>query len=78
MADGNGVQVYSVGLVRASACAPADTTRDEIERVVNLEHPTGIGSRWQISEDSMFSGGEPMPAPCDQNPDGRRHWLLNC
>lgn len=71
------IQPYAVGLVCASACAPSEATREEIEAAVNASHPTGISSRWHISEDKEFSGGQPMPCPCESNPD-RLHWLLNC
>jgi hypothetical protein len=43
--------------------------------VVNRSAPTGISSRWEISDDETFSGGEPHPAPCP-DADGRQHWLL--
>jgi hypothetical protein len=71
------VEVYAVGLVCASACAPVDATCEEIEAAVNLEHPTGISSQWRIAEDKQFSSGQPMPCPCESN-DDRQHWLLNC
>lgn len=71
------VVIYSVGLVAMSVCVADGVPREEIERIANARHPTGIGSRWQISEDTTFRGGEPMPAPCDQEPD-RKHWLVNC
>jgi hypothetical protein len=71
------IDVYSVGICCASACAPSAATREDVERAVNLTHPTGIRSRWTISDDPTFAGGEPMPHPCNMDP-GRRHWLLNC
>lgn len=72
-----GVQTYSVGLVCASACAPTDLSREDVERVVSLDHPTGLAHGWKISDDPTFRSGHPNPCPCDQNPD-RQHWLLNC
>ncbi len=71
------IEVYAVGICAASACAEKDTPREEIERVVNNFAPTGIESRWAISEDGHFANGEPMPAPCNNDPE-RQHWLLNC
>jgi hypothetical protein len=73
----SGVQVYSVGVVCASACAPVDMPREEVERAVNAQCPTGIASRWQISTDETFANGDPMPRECNSDP-GRQHWLLNC
>ena len=71
------VIVYAAGLISMSVCAASTATREEIENAVNASHPTGISSRWQISDDTTFASGEPMPAPCDQEPD-RQHWLVSC
>jgi hypothetical protein len=71
------VVVYAVGVVCASVCAPADWPREDVERAVNLDQPTGISSRWAISDDETFSGGEPNPSPCHDD-NTRLHWLLNC
>lgn len=71
------VQPYSVGICYASACAPWDATPEEIEQAVNLKHPTGLAHGWRISDEPTFSGGEPNPCDCNDNPD-RRHWLLSC
>lgn len=68
--------VYSAGLCFSSACAPKTMTRDEIERQVNERHPTGISSRWAVS-DEAFRDGSPNPSPCDGVED-RQHWLLSC
>jgi hypothetical protein len=72
------VYVYGTGLIYTSACAPADMPPGDIEIAVNTQHPTGISSRWAMSDDETFSTGEPNPAPCDQDPEGRHHYLLNC
>lgn len=71
------VQVYSVGLVCASACAPVSMSREDVEREVSLQRPTGLDHGWHISDDATFAGGEPMPNPCESDPE-RQHWLLNC
>lgn len=65
------------GICAVSVCAPKDTPRDEIEAWVNQESPTGISSPWAISEDD-FASGESNPCPCDQQPEERLHYLLNC
>lgn len=72
------VVIYSLGIVAASVCAPSDMDRDEIERQVNLESPTGIESSWAISDDETFADGTANGSPCEQKPDVRRHWLLKC
>ena len=73
----NSIEVYAVGLCCASVCAPASLPRGDVETMVNIMEPTGIGSGWQISEHATFKGGEPNPCPCQHNPE-RQHWLLNC
>jgi hypothetical protein len=71
--------IGSPGLVGVTVCAPKDTPRDEIESFVNAESPTGIDSPWAISdeEDPDFPTGL-NPCPCDQEPEARLHYLLNC
>lgn len=68
-------EAYSVGLVCVSVCS--DLPIEEVTERLNLEHPTGIDSRWALSEDKTFSGGEPMPCPCNEDPS-RTHYLFNC
>jgi hypothetical protein len=68
-------EVYSVGLVAMSVCS--DDTSEEIMRIANMEHPTGISSRWTLSDDSTFASGDPNPGPCEQDPS-RQHYLLVC
>ena len=65
------------GLCACSVCAPAAMQRDAVERAVNLQNPTGISSRWHISEDTHFATGETNPSPC-QDVANRTHWLLSC
>lgn len=77
MPDGE-VRVYACGLMLCSACAPAGMTPEQVAAAVNQEHPTGISSRWKVSSDPEFASGGPNPGPCDQEPDARRHWLMEC
>jgi hypothetical protein len=76
--DPDQVYVYAVGLVCTSACAPAGLSPEQVATAVNMESPTGIASAWTVSDDAEFADGTPHPAPCDQDPDGRRHYLLYC
>ncbi len=68
---------YNVGLMCLSICVPEDTDTKKIEAVANLRHPTGLDSRWAISEDKEFHGGQSNPCKCDDAP-ARKHYLLNC
>lgn len=70
--------IGSPGLVCVSVCAPKDTPTEDIEAWVNGECPTGISSAWAISDDAEFAAGQPNPCPCDQEPETRLHYLLNC
>jgi hypothetical protein len=72
------VCVYSSGLVVCSVCAPSSLTREQVEDATNRLHPTGISSRWTISADPTFYKGGPQPGPCDQSPDERTHYLMEC
>lgn len=71
-------QAYKVGLVSASICT--NLSIEEATDRLNVEHPTGIASRWVWnSEAKTFAGGEPHPTPCERDPEsGRRHLLFHC
>lgn len=72
------VAVYSLGLVSCSVCAPREMTRDEVEAAVNVAEPTGISSEWRVSDEPTFSGGQPNPCPCEQQPESHVHYLMHC
>lgn len=72
------VELYSIGITHASACAPKDMPREQVEEAANRLHPTRIESDWSISDDPTFSTGDPNPCPCNDHPEERRHWLLVC
>jgi hypothetical protein len=69
------VDVYSVGLCYASACATTDVPREEVERAVQRSHPSGVAP-WKVA-DELFRTGEPNPCPCNSD-EGKQHWLLVC
>lgn len=71
------VDVYAIGLICLSVCAPKTLSKEEVEEAVNLIHPTGISGHWRISEDEAFATGELIPKQCEFHED-RQHWLLNC
>ena len=69
-------QVYSLGIVAASVCT--DLPVAEATELLNKEHPTGIDSKWSLSEDKTFRDGvTPNGGQCDVF-DHRRHYLFNC
>jgi hypothetical protein len=72
------VQLYAYGLVACSVCAPSNLTRDEVEKAVNVLHPTGIDSPWRISSNPRFHGGGEQPGPCNYEPAERTHYLMEC
>lgn len=69
--------IYSAGICACSVCAPSGMSRDELERQVNAQLPTGLSHGWQISEAATFASGEQNPCACPDAP-GRMHYLLNC
>ena len=69
-----GINVYAVGIVTMSICAPAGMARDEIERQANAGYPTGISNYWVISQDN-FADGSANPHSCEQDGDWL-HYLL--
>jgi hypothetical protein len=73
----NDVVVYSVGLVNASVCCPAEMPVDDVADAVNIAHPTGLSHGWVPSTETTFSGGEPHPCPCEHTPE-RVHRLFHC
>lgn len=64
----------TAGLVSWAICT--DLPKDQAIAHANSLNPTGISSRWQLSEDK-FPDGKENPHDCPDNP-GRKHYLLNC
>ncbi len=62
------------GLVSWAICT--DLPQDEAIAHANSLNPTGISSRWQLSEDK-FPDGKENPHDCPDNP-GYKHYLLEC
>jgi hypothetical protein len=72
------VNVYAVGLCSVSACAGESMTREEVAHAVNVITPTGVCSRWRVSDDLLFADGiHPNPCACNTD-ESRKHWLLEC
>ena len=69
------VIIYSIGVICLSVCTSVNDK--ETVEIANTLHPTGISSRWQLSEDKTFATGQANGAPCEKYP-GRRHLLLDC
>lgn len=72
------VMVYSSGLVACSVCAPIDLPIAQVEQTVNLINPTGIESQWRASSDPTFAQGGEQPGACEQMPESRIHYLMEC
>lgn len=74
-------EAYAVGIVTASACSTLsleDTTQQ-----MNLEHPTGLESEWEVATQDdgtlePFRGGLLNGGPCDRHPATHKHWLFHC
>jgi len=65
------VVVLHIGIVNALVCARSYVTNEEIERVVNREHMTGISSSWSIDEDVK-------PVACKDGRPDATHYVLSC
>lgn len=70
------IDVYNWGIFYLSICTD-ETDIATIERLVNEKVPTGIYSKWKMSEDKTFKGGQPNPCLCLDKP-GFKHYLLSC
>lgn len=71
------VFVYASGIVFCSVCAPENMSRSEVERLVNMQNPSGV-TPWKISEE-RFATGEENPHKCEKyDQEKRLHYLLNC
>lgn len=68
-------RAYRIGLCTASVCTslPASAVADRMSQ----ENPSGIDSRWELSTDATFSGGESNPCQCPDSPE-HKHYLLEC
>lgn len=74
--DGRDFWVYAMGVVCTSICT--SLTPEEATERLNREHPTGVSSRWEVSEDKTFADGRPNPSPCPDHPDTHKHYLFSC
>lgn len=71
------LDAYSIGICTASICTDIKD-RKEIERVMNVENPTGIQSDWIISEDTHFLQGMSNPTVCEKQGKPFMHYLMEC
>lgn len=67
--------ITGISFINISVCTNVE--RDKVAEVTNIMEPTGIRSKWVLSEDEKFASGEKNPSPC---PDGNDciHYLLHC
>ena len=73
----NVIEIYSAGIVHLSVCALKTIPVNCVEDFANAEHPTGISSRWNLSEDETFASGEQHPKECEDD-SSRIHYLMVC
>jgi type IV pilus biogenesis protein CpaD/CtpE len=74
------VEIARAGVLSMIACATKDATKEEIEEYVNTQHPTGISSKWTITDEPFNKGSlieTPNPGQCELYHD-RLHYLLVC
>lgn len=65
------VVVLAIDVVNMVVCAKNGTPPEEIERVANRDHGTGISSAWSIN-------GEVSPEPCKDGRPDATHYALSC
>ncbi len=66
---------YAVGICYASVCT--SLSAEEATKKLNVFHPTGTSSQWELSEHS-FATGEPNPCLCTDSPETHKHYLFSC
>lgn len=69
-------EAYSVGVCHASVCT--NLSIPEAEQKLNDTEPTGLASRWSLSEDKFFKCGKiANGSDCPDTP-GNKHYLMSC
>jgi len=72
----NDFVAYSVGAVAASVCTSL-SVEDATVRL-NEQHPTGISSKWSLSEDKYFADKiHENGCQCPDYPENK-HYLFTC
>jgi hypothetical protein len=70
------IDIYASGLCYSSVCADREMPLSEITEILNSENPTGINTRWELSDED-FRCGESNPCRCTED-DSRVHYLFSC
>jgi len=68
-------EAYSVGLCAASICTSLPI--EEAVATMNAKYPTGISSKWKLSDSPTFKTGEENGCQCPDHTENK-HYLLNC
>jgi hypothetical protein len=68
------VWVYSDGGDKLSVCAPVALDAAAVSAALRRQRPPAMGRGWFCCN-GQFEDGTASPAPCNREPDGRRHWL---
>lgn len=68
-------ETIAVGLCAATVCTslPPEEAADRL----NADWPTGISSRWSLSDHTHFHSGEPNGCMCSDHV-GNKHYLMSC
>ncbi len=69
------IEIYCMGPLSCSVCAPKGMEQSEILRQVEVREPSGTSNGWMISDDKIFKTGEPMPNQCEDE-GNRQHWFV--
>lgn len=70
-------EVYKMGALSCSVCAPKDMPIETVLQQVNEDHPAGTDLGWTKADDEFFSDGEtPNGGVVECHNGTTRHWLL--
>jgi hypothetical protein len=72
------VEIYSLGLLCCSVCAPVEMTGAQVADEANRISPPGTQNGWSVSEDETFKDGTTVNGAIVECCRGKtRHWLLD-
>lgn len=72
-------QVLKTGLCYLQVCVPSRWTDAEVELFANMAAPTGIASRWKVTNYKHPDGTEAKRyVGCESQPKRAKHVVLVC
>lgn len=66
------------GIASCIVCAAKDASDEEILGVANVENPSGTQGGWSEVIRGTKDGESRAPVPCDDHPEDRLHFIVNC